>query len=275
MEHFRFDVVDPTGADTGEDDFELLPFLEESGLTDAIGEMLGDEAKELFENGLATYRQRHERPTDARLRNLPPLRRAIAELQANPFWDIDEPVGLIGSDGDEVAWRLQRGHLMGRTPDGAVVHFSVHYSGREGDAVDTMINIYDRSTMSSMGVFLTSADSSWIGRSGSFAIERPGSDSAPRLSMFLRRTRPPGGWIPFYLGPEEADRFADIVKELVDGKWGELIAPVADGRFRTTVHSIRRSLGVIFAECPTTSTYNSASTIRPMTINLAPANAAR
>jgi hypothetical protein len=77
--------------------------------------------------------------------------------------------------------------------------------------------------------------SAWISRSGSFAIERLGSDPAPRLSMYLRRTRPPGGWIPFHLGSEAADQLANIVKQLVDDKWGELIAPVADRG--STIHS--------------------------------------
>jgi hypothetical protein len=134
---------------------------------------------------------------------------------------------MIDTDGAEVVWRLAPGHLIGRSPEGIVVHFSVYHSGREGDAFETMQNTYDESTMSSLATFLASTDSFWIAQRGGIAIERNGSDSSPRLAMYLRQTGPPGGWIPVYFGAEASARFTAIVTELVDGKWGALAAPKA------------------------------------------------
>jgi len=234
MEHFQFDTVDP-GSPTEDDDLELLPLLEEDPFfAEVVLNVLPDEFREQTRDWIADSRRAHERPTNARLRKLPPLQRAIAELHESPFWDRNEAVGMIGSDEDEVVWRLQPGHLIGRA-NGGVVHFLMHHSGLDGDAFDTMFNIFDRSTMVSLSAFLGGTDASWIHRRGTFAIERLGLDPAPRLSMYSRRTRPPGGWIPSHLGSGAADLFSDIVKQLVDGKWGELIAPDADGG--STIHS--------------------------------------
>ena len=115
----------------------------------------------------------------AGLRSRPVLERSVIEI-VDPAAERQRPVGFIGSERGEVAWRIIPRMVLGRTKDGVVVLAAA--VGVLGRADDLFQHTYGKETVEAVACFLADRDQgAWchstrrhifgVGRQGSRAIE--------------------------------------------------------------------------------------------------------
>ena len=221
---YRFEVLHPGGLSSdaegrfgGDSIDELLD------VADAVGPEVGSVVRELAHRAI-NDRDDHDRRRSPAARSLPVLQRTVVEAISNPVAERLQIPGQVGYDSKEIAWRIIPGMLVGRTEEGIVVHFAIGHSGIAGDAYEVVHNTYDVETVSSMAAFLAEpAARLWQARSGGLVLQRVGSPGTEqRLTMLLRRTRPPGGYFPVHLGADASGLFSEVIADLAALRYGPL-----------------------------------------------------
>jgi hypothetical protein len=216
-------LVDPDLDDTeGEDSFlEFGDWLVESGELDhlvAQGDVGADIAvriRDLQMQGRAARGLTRPAVPSSR----PVLERSVIEL-LDAAAEPQRPVGFIGAEQGEVAWRIIPHMVLGRRKEGVVVLAAA--VGVVGRTADSFEYIFGKETVEAIGRFLADQDQrTWRHPRGAISLERVDSDR-DRLTFVLKRTRPPGGHVPVQLGPAASARLRDALQSLVAGEWGTL-----------------------------------------------------
>jgi len=228
----RRSLTDPEDdRDSGGSWIEHARWLDESGELDALvenGTFDSEIAADIRSMNLKAEQilaeQRAALPS--RVHKLPTLQRTLTEITMHHGTEGLREIGLIGSDGGEVAWRVIPGLIIGRTSQGIVEIFAFSDAEPESESEGGVFDMFQLSlvdiSIRDMSHALQHGSKTWRHPKDAIVIQRSDIDGEGRLSLLFRYTRPPGGYFPIHLGDRASSRFVKIIAELAANKWGPL-----------------------------------------------------